>query len=384
MGRLVHLGHAKVSDNIGIAYLIDLLLHVAANRAIDFVPCWDEVHSSNMSKVCHNDQEYSETESFYASTYMMGTEEIQEYMNDSIGEETVIEWLKNSKYIYEMCTDYSLKKPLRIPYLPRTINKITDEQFNMFADKIDELEYFYKSEFAPNRDLAAAIVTKILKEPETYNNKKTFDHITDNLKAVRLLSEKQNTQWSAYLLNMRDYVDLIWTKGDSLVGPSRGSGGGFELLNILDITQINPAKEKAPLRSWRFLNPERVSPLDIDTDIEGGKRAQVYKAFQDEYGKDRVSKVLTIRTEKSKSALLTACRGLNVNPDKAAELASFIKSDRGLPRTLHQTFYGDVENDIQPDKRFQDLMTNEFPDVWEVAQKIEGLCCGVGRHNCSL
>lgn len=66
MGRLVHLGHAKVSDNIGIAYLIDLLLHVAANRAIDFVPCWDEVHSSNMSKVCHNDQEYSETESFYA------------------------------------------------------------------------------------------------------------------------------------------------------------------------------------------------------------------------------------------------------------------------------------------------------------------------------
>ena len=55
-----------------------------------------------------------------------------------------------------MCTDYSLKKPLRIPYLPRTINKITDEQFNMFADKIDELEYFYKSPHKENVDLAAA------------------------------------------------------------------------------------------------------------------------------------------------------------------------------------------------------------------------------------
>lgn len=66
MGRLVHLGDAKVSDNLAISYLIDLLLNVAANRGIDFLPCWDEVHSSNMSKVCRNEQEYSETEAFYA------------------------------------------------------------------------------------------------------------------------------------------------------------------------------------------------------------------------------------------------------------------------------------------------------------------------------
>ncbi|MGF1782696.1 nucleoside triphosphate pyrophosphohydrolase family protein [Vibrio fluvialis] len=66
MGRLVHLGEAKVSDNLAISYLIDLLLNVAANRGIDFLSCWDEVHSSNMSKVCRNEQEYSETEAFYA------------------------------------------------------------------------------------------------------------------------------------------------------------------------------------------------------------------------------------------------------------------------------------------------------------------------------
>ncbi|BDU37323.1 nucleoside triphosphate pyrophosphohydrolase family protein [Vibrio nigripulchritudo] len=66
MGRLVHLGHSKIEDNNAISYLIDLLLHVAANREIDFVPCWDEVHSSNMSKVCRNENEYSETEAHYA------------------------------------------------------------------------------------------------------------------------------------------------------------------------------------------------------------------------------------------------------------------------------------------------------------------------------
>ncbi|PMH46136.1 SAM-dependent methyltransferase [Vibrio sp. 10N.286.49.B3] len=66
MGRLVHLGDNKVDSNLTISYLIDLLLNVAENRQINFLPCWDEVHSSNMSKVCRNEAEYQETEAHYA------------------------------------------------------------------------------------------------------------------------------------------------------------------------------------------------------------------------------------------------------------------------------------------------------------------------------
>lgn len=66
MGRLVHMGAKQVNDCIAISYLIDLLLHVANNRDIDFVRCWDEVHSSNMSKVCRNEQELAETVAHYA------------------------------------------------------------------------------------------------------------------------------------------------------------------------------------------------------------------------------------------------------------------------------------------------------------------------------
>jgi hypothetical protein len=66
MGRLVHLGAKKLTDRVEISYVIDLLLHVAKNREIDFVTCWDEVHSSNMSKVCRNEQELTETIAFYA------------------------------------------------------------------------------------------------------------------------------------------------------------------------------------------------------------------------------------------------------------------------------------------------------------------------------
>ncbi|MDD8059990.1 MULTISPECIES: nucleoside triphosphate pyrophosphohydrolase family protein [Shewanella] len=66
MGRLVHLGASQVSDRIEISYLIDLLLNVAKNRKIDFIKCWDEVHSSNMSKVCRTEQELNETIAHYA------------------------------------------------------------------------------------------------------------------------------------------------------------------------------------------------------------------------------------------------------------------------------------------------------------------------------
>lgn len=314
----------------------------------------------------------------------MSREEIHSYMDESLGEETVSNWMNNTKLIYDMCEDYDLTKPLHIPYLPLTVDTITKAEYDCYKDKISELEYFYTSPHKSDNDLAAAIVKKILKDPIQYNNEKTFNKINECLTSIRLSSEKQNTQWSAYLLNERDYIDVIWNKGDSLVGCSRGSGGGFQLLNILDITQVNPAREKAPLCHWRFLNPERVSPLDIDIDIEGGKRPQVYKALQDTYGENRVSKVLTIRTEKPRSAILTSVRGLGYSPEEGAYLASFIKKDRGIDRTLKQTFYGDEENDIAPDLKFRELMSGKYKDVWEVAQYIEGLCCGVGRHNCSL
>ena len=366
---LINQTYKKISEDIGFPVIISLDAHYLRKED-------ESIHHAFLTA----QEGDRETSSFYASTYMMSREEIHNYMDDSIGKETVSQWMNNTKLIYDLCEDYDLTKPLHIPYLPKTINTISKEEFIAFKDLIRELEYFYTSPYDSNRHLAAAIVRKILAKPEEYNNQRTFEEIDDNLKAIRLASEKMNTQWSAYLLNLRDYCNVIWNKGNSLMGAARGSGTGFLLLNMLDVTQINPLKETTKTYSFRFLNPERVSVLDVDLDIEGAKRPQVYKALQDEYGADRVSKVLTIRTEKSKSALLTACRGLGVDPDEASYLSSFIKADRGQARTLKQTFYGDEEEGILPDKKFQDLMTNKYSKVWEVAQNIEGLCNGVGSH----
>ena len=127
------------------------------------------------------------------------------------------------------------------------------------------------------------------------------------------------------------------------------------------------------------MNPARVSVLDIDVDISGIKRAQVLEHLRKFYGENRVSNVATFKLEKSKSAILTACRGLGIDVDNAQYISSLITTERGQAYTLKQMYYGDEENDIKPNLTFIDEI-NKYPQLWEVANRIEGLICGMGIH----
>lgn len=321
-----------------------------------------------------------ETESFYATTYLMTDEEIHRYMDDVIGKENVIKAYDTINHIVGMCENYSILKPLRIPYLPKHAEEPKDSLYQRFYNSIPALVNFKMSQFDSDRHLAQKVLDNISKDGQ-YQTPEAFKEINTCLQSVWDSSEKLQTRWSAYLLNVNDYIEIAWNEGDTLVGPSRGSGGGFILLNILGITQINPLKENTKTYSWRFMNPERVSPLDIDIDIEGSKREKVFRALQRNYGEERVSKVLTLRTEKSKLAVLTAARGLGIDVDVAQYLSSMVASDRGVPRTLKQAAYGDEENGIPANATFRGEMENNYPELWRVAQSIEGLICGVGSHS---
>lgn len=85
-------------------------------------------------------------------------------------------------------------------------------------------------------------------------------------------------------------------------------------------------------------------------------------------------------TEKAKAAIKVAAKGLGYDTDIGTYLSSMIESDRGITRTLKQTFYGDEENGFAPNKLFVKEMTENYPDIWKVAQGIEGLKSGVGVH----
>ena len=323
---------------------------------------------------------------FYATTYVMSEKEIHEYLDETLGYEAVEKGINNTMLPYNMVGEYSLDKPLQIPYEPKEPTEPDPILVKKYKDKIPLLEYYATSEHQCNRHLVKLILERVDKDFEELGNQKTYDAIQECLNTIKLTSDKQHTQWAAYFIQTRDLVNACWQAG-SLVGGSRGSGLGFVLLYILGITQINPLREEVETYPWRFLNPERVSEPDIDIDFINSKRDEVFSILQHYYcgdnekeGKRRVVKVQTLSTMKSKSAIQTACRGCGYSPEEAQFLSSFIGQERGIQHTLKQTFYGDEENNIYPNTEFVNLMTNQYPKVWEVAQKIEGLVSGVGSH----
>lgn len=317
-----------------------------------------------------------EVDGFYATTYLMGHEEIRSYMSE-LSIEQIQEAYNSIIEIQNKCENYSLKKPLKIPQLPwKNFDDIVDA--DNWCKKIPEFEPFLSSKYIGDKELVKAIIQKINSDVRL-QNQATYDAINTCLEMTRISSDVNKAHWSAYYLNLQKIIEACWEAG-TLVGPGRGSGVGFILLYLLDITQINPLWERTQTFPWRFLNPARVSVLDVDIDIEGGRRAQVLNHFREVYGSDRVANVLTLGTEKSKSAILTAARGLGIDVDVASYLASMIKSERGIMQTLDQTFYGDEENGILPNKKFVEEMTQNYPELWKVAHKIEGLICRTGIH----
>lgn len=316
-----------------------------------------------------------EVDDFYATTYMMNTEELESFLD--LTREELDEAYSNIHHIKEMCEDYSLMKPLKIPQLPWNKPFGAPAPCKWF-DKIPYMKIFMESDYIGDHHLCDAISLALSKDKKL-QTQEIYDAINECLEMTWISSEVNKTHWSAYYLNLQKIVEECWNAG-TLVGCGRGSGVGFILLYLLGITQINPQWETTKTFAWRFLNPARVSVLDVDVDIEGGRRKQVLDHLRKVYGEDRVANVATFGTEKSKSAILTACRGLGIDVDIAQYLASMIASDRGMLRTLDQTFYGDEENGFAPNKQFVYEMTENYPEVWQIAKKIEGLVCRLGEH----
>ena len=355
----------NLSNSLNIPYIITTDSHYLKKEDAD-------VHAAFL-----NAQDGDrEVKSFYATTYMMNTEELESHLD--LAEEEFKKAYNNIRAIKDMCEDYSLLKSLKIPQLPwRDLGSYQIDQ-RYWCSQIPYLDKFWNSEYEGDNELADAISLKLM-EDERLHDVKIYKAINECLEMTWISSEVNKTHWSAYYLNLQKIIEECWNAG-TLVGCGRGSGVGFILLYLLGITQINPQWEMTQTFAWRFLNPDRVSVLDVDVDIEGGRRGQVLNHLRQVYGNDRVANVTTFGTEKAKSAIQTACRGLGIDVDIAQYLSSMVAADRGLQRSLNQTFYGDEENDFLPNKQFVYEMTENYPEVWAVAQKIEGLVCRSGIH----
>ncbi len=322
-----------------------------------------------------NKEQERETGDFYDSTYVMSAEEIHQYMDDNIGVDNVDTALQNTLKIAERVQFYDLHKPLRIPYIPLDNTEPDMKLVDKYADRIPLLKEYATSEYISDRHMVRDMV-KAMDADEWLRTDRAIEEINNDMNAIEQSSKAMNVRWSAYMTQIAQNVKILWNAGIS-VGCGRGSGVGFIINYMLGITDINPVRENTKTYYWRFLNPERTSVLDIDIDIPASKREQAMQAFYNAYGEDRVSKVLTITTVATRNAILVACRGLGIDNDTASFMSSLVVSDRGMTRSLHTMYYGD--DDTPAVGEFRNTM-DEYPDVWELAQKIEGLKCGVGSH----
>lgn len=188
-----------------------------------------------------------EVDDFYSTTYIMDTEELESYMK--LTREELDYAYQNILNIKDMCEDYSLLKPLKIPQLPWVDKNNYQIDQRYWCSEIPYLETFWESEYEGDNVLADMIVLAL--EQENITDKQSFDEVNECLRMTWVSSEKNKAHWSAYFLNLQKIIEECWKAG-TLVGPGRGSGVGFILLYLLDITQINPLKETTKTFNWRL------------------------------------------------------------------------------------------------------------------------------------
>lgn len=160
-----------------------------------------------------------------------------------------------------------------------------------------------------------------------------YDEVTDEIKEriERELDVIIGSDFTGYFLIVWDYMNFARQQKIS-IGPGRGSAAGSVVAFSLYITDIDPLKYG--LLFERFLNPERISPPDIDTDFSDKRREEVVRYCQEKYGKERVAQIATFGTIGAKNAVRDIARVMGFPAAEGDRIAKLIPD--GLGVTLQQ------------------------------------------------
>jgi DNA polymerase-3 subunit alpha len=177
-----------------------------------------------------------------------------------------------------------------------------------------------------------------------------------------------------YFLVVWDYIRFAREQGIP-VGPGRGSAAGSLVAYALGITNIDPVKHG--LLFERFLNPERKSMPDIDTDFCIERRSEVIDYVTQRYGEDKVAQIITFNRMTSKAVLKDVARVLDIPYGEADRLAKLIPVVRGKPAKLK-----DMIGKDSPTPEFREKYNNDAKvKHWvELAMRIEGTNKTFGVH----
>jgi len=187
----------------------------------------------------------------------------------------------------------------------------------------------------------------------------------------RLDSEIQMIQkmnFPAYFLIVWDFIRYARDSGIP-VGPGRGSAAGSLVSYALRITDVDPLRYD--LLFERFLNPERISPPDIDIDFCTDRRTEVIDYVTRKYGRQNVCQIITFGTMAARGVIRDVGRALNIPYAEVDKIARLVPQELGT--TLEKSLEAVKElRDIAEDERYSNLVT--------IARKLEGLARHASTH----
>ena len=164
-----------------------------------------------------------------------------------------------------------------------------------------------------------------------------------------------------YFLVVYDYI-LFAKKAGIVVAPGRGSGAGALVCYCLGITEIDPLKYG--LIFERFLNPERISMPDIDTDFPDDRRDEVFEYVKNKYGVDHVAHIITFGTLKAKQVLRDVGRVLDYSTSDIDSVCKLV------PNTVDITL--DKALELNPIFKQKINSEEKYRKLFRIAKKLEG------------
>ncbi len=314
-----------------------------------FVSCMDvEAHDALLciqtgkSVTEDNRLRYSGTE------YLKSPEEMRRLCQDHLPPEVVDEAIANTLEVLAKIQPYEIMGESRIP----------DYQV---PPGFDHDSYLTELSWQGLRERCA--VETVDQIPNTYQ---------ERLK--RELEVIQQKGFSTYFLVVWDYIRYAREK-EIPVGPGRGSAAGSLVAYALRITNIDPVHYG--LLFERFLNPERKSMPDIDSDFCIERRGELIDYVTRKYGQERVAQIITFNRMTSKAILKDVGRVLEIPYNDADKMAKMIPVSRGKPAKLKEMI-----GEKTPAPEFKDRYEKD-PQVrrWiELAMQLEGTNKTFGVH----
>ncbi|GGB84580.1 DNA polymerase III subunit alpha [Dyadobacter sediminis] len=306
--------------------------------------------------------------------YFKNTSEMMKLFND------LPHSLDNTNEIVDKIKTLDLRKDILLPNFPipeefktHTLSEMAGKK-ELTADVLNQWEYLKHLTFEGARRKYGTVTPEI------------EERLNFELDTIR------NMGFPGYFLIVADFIEAGRNMG-VFIGPGRGSAAGSVVAYCTGITNIDPIKYD--LLFERFLNPDRISLPDIDTDFDDEGRQKVIDYVVKKYGYNQVAQIVTYGTMAAKSAIKDVARVMDLPLADANALAKLVPDKPTYNMTLNRIFTAPLEGEgslmkkegIQPDeldnvKKMRAIAsgTDLQASVLQEARRLEGTVRNTGIH----